>query len=204
MATTPLHSDHTPPPTGRSLTRHPLFGGLMLNLATEAAEQRWEPGARSDPRVVETLDACCDEGAHLLQDLRIPGVASTIRHIAVAPSGVWVIASASHPGRVEVRRPLFGDPQLRVGGRDATALVTALGAQAAAVALAVHEALPDVRVRGALCLCDSELPLRGTLGIDGLLVVRRQALARRICARGSLRPAEARALVAVLRSRYAA
>ncbi len=44
----------------------------------------------------------------------------------------------------------------------------------------------DVRVRGALCFVEADLPVFGTLAIDGVAIVHRRGLAKRLNAKGTL------------------
>jgi hypothetical protein len=70
------------------------------------------------------------------------------RHIAVGPSGVWVIDTKRYTGRIEVAKPLFGAAKLKVAGRDQTKLVAGLAKQVALVTPVVEAVMPDARVRG--------------------------------------------------------
>ena len=63
----------------------------------------------------------------------MPGSRANIDHLAVAPSGVHVIDAKRYKGKIEVRKPFFGDAKLFIGGRDKTKLVDGLERQAEAV-----------------------------------------------------------------------
>ncbi len=52
----------------------------------------------------------------MLHDRRIPGSRANIDHIAIATSGVWVIDAKRYKGKVQVSRPLFGQPKLTIAG----------------------------------------------------------------------------------------
>jgi nuclease-like protein len=43
-------------------------------------------------------------------------------HLAVGPSGVFVIDAKRYKGKIEVRNPFFGDPSLFIAGRNKTKL----------------------------------------------------------------------------------
>ena len=135
----------------------------------------------------------------LLHDRRIPNSRANIDHLAVTPTGVWVIDSKKYKGKVEVRRPLFGDARLLIDRRDRSKLADGLARQVAAVAAAVGPAVP---VRGAFCLVDAELPLLRTLTFRGYPLLRRRKLAKTLNAPGTLPDAEARAVAALLVERF--
>ena len=60
----------------------------------------------------ESLEARCGDLVELLHDRRIPGRRSNIDHLAVSPSGIWVIDSKRYAGRARVRRRLRGEDEL--------------------------------------------------------------------------------------------
>jgi hypothetical protein len=108
---------------------------------------------------------------------------ANIDHIAIVPSGVWVIDAKTHKGRLEVRRTggFFTPPvaQLRIDGRDQTKLVEGVQRQLLAVRAALSEVEIDVPVAGAMCFYGTEMPwidediegvaLRGRRGLTKLL-----------------------------------
>ena len=63
----------------------------------------------------------------------MPRSRANIDHIAIAPSGVFVIDAKRYTGKIEVRKPLIGDPKLVIRGRDKTKLVEGLKRQVEAV-----------------------------------------------------------------------
>ena len=98
--------------------RHPRIGGAMLALqGAPQHESRWAHGAGGEELVAQELAKRCPEVA-VLHDRRIPGSRANIDHIAVAPTGVWVIDTKRYKGKVQVAKPLFGKPTLKVNGRD--------------------------------------------------------------------------------------
>jgi hypothetical protein len=140
----------------------------------------------------------------LLHDRRMPTGGGNIDHLAIAPTGVFVIDAKNHSGKVEVRNPLFGAPKLVINGRDRTKLIDGLDRQVAAVQTALRASgHADVPVRGALCFTTAELPLLGTLKMRGHVLLYPKALAKRLNAEGPLEPAAidelARGLAAALR-----
>jgi hypothetical protein len=123
--------------------------------------QAWAQGAEGEARLAAYLERELAGMAILLHDRRIPGSRANIDHVAVGPSGVWVIDAKRYTGRVE-RRDVGGllrqDVRVFVGGRDRTKLAHAMPRQVSAVgsALADVPAFADVPVRAALCFTDSD------------------------------------------------
>jgi hypothetical protein len=96
-----------------------------------------------------TTSSSCMTGASL--------EAVNIDHIAIAPSGVWVVDAKRYKGKVAVSRPLFGEPTLTINGRDKSKLVEGLAQQVALVKAVMVEVAPGVPVHGALCFVDADL-----------------------------------------------
>ena len=152
--------------------------------------------AAAGEQVAKQLDKHLDDRVALLHDRRIPGSRATIDHLAVAPSGLWVVGSKHRSGKVSVSKPLFGGRgTLSIDGRDETVLVDELSRQVALVGRAIATVAPDTRVRGALAFADAELPTLGRRSLDGHPLLDPRALARRIDAAGPLTDAQIRAIV---------
>ena len=183
--------------------RHPHTGGLRLALAEEPQHQKaWATGATGEEQTAAALLKRCGPGVHVLHDLHIPGSRANIDHIAIAPSGVWVIDSKRYKGKVEVRRPLLGKATLRVGGSDKTKLVEGLKRQVDLVGEVVERALPGTPVRGAFCFVEAELPMFGTPTIDGQLVLGRKGLAKRLNASGPVTEEDVTAVLTAVSARF--
>lgn len=83
---------------------HPHIAGLLLKLqAPPQSERAWETGAAGEEEVAAHLRADCPD-VLALHDRRIPGRRSNIDHIAVAPSGIYVIDAKRYKGKLEVRK----------------------------------------------------------------------------------------------------
>jgi len=185
--------------------RHPRLGGLLLALGEAPQHERnWERGAEGEEEVARSLARRCREDVVLLHDRRLPGRRANIDHIAVAPSGVWVIDTKRYRGKVRVRKPLFGQPSLEIAGRDKTALVQSLTKQVAAVREALSAQRMAAPVQGAFCFVDADLPLLGTLSVNGFLALYQRRLAKRLNAPGPLTAAEIRAVAELLAERFPA
>jgi Nuclease-related domain len=198
----------------RQLSRPPrprLLSALLGPSAEEkrllAREKRWATGARGEEMVAEALARRCQD-VPLLHDRRMPRSRANIDHIAVAASGVYVIDAKRYRGKIEVRRPLFAAPKLKIAGRDQTKLVDGLAKQLAAVEAALADLAPEVPVRGCFCfvapegfLADSGLPVLRTLEINGYRLYYPRRLAKRLNSSGPLTTAWARDLHAALAER---
>jgi hypothetical protein len=185
--------------------------GVSVKHERQLAEERsWQTGARGEELLAESLARRCPNVA-LLHDRRLPHGRSNIDHVAIAPSGVYVIDTKRYRGKIEVVRPLFGAPKLRIAGRDRTRLVDGLIRQVEIVETALSDFAPDVPVQGCLCfvqpagvLADIGLPLLRTLQIDGCRLYYPRRLARRLNRSGPLTPQRAIAIRAELARRLPA
>jgi hypothetical protein len=117
--------------------RHPRLGRLLLSFkAAPASETAWATGAYGEEALAGHLALRCPE-VLVLHDRRMPRSRANLDHIAVTASGVHVIDAKRYSGRIEVRRPLFGDPRLMIAGRNKTKLVAGLQKQREAVRAAL-------------------------------------------------------------------
>jgi nuclease-like protein len=88
--------------------KHPHLGGLLLALGDQPRrETAWTRGAEGEATVARSLSNHLQDSAVVLHDRRIPRSRANIDHIAIAPSGVWVIDSKRYKGKVAVSKPLF-------------------------------------------------------------------------------------------------
>jgi hypothetical protein len=167
--------------------KHPRIGGLLLALKQPPAhERRWAHGAGGEELVAAALENKCRPEVVVLHDRAIPGSRANIDHIAITPSGVWVIDTKRYNGKIEVAKPLFGSAKLKLAGRDQTKLVAGLAKQVELVKPVVHALQPDVPVRGAFCFVQGDLPLLGTLSITGFPLLHRRSLPKKLNANGRL------------------
>ena len=183
--------------------RHPRIGGLLLALGAEpAAERNWSRGAQAEELVGEALERRCRDEVAILHDRRLPGSRANIDHIAIAPSGVWVIDTKRYRGKIEVRTPLIGPAQLQIAGRDKTKMVDALARYCSAVASVVSELRPAVPVHGAFCFVEGDVPLLGTRAINGYPLLHRRSLVKRLNRKGPMDGEDILALASQLASRF--
>jgi hypothetical protein len=183
--------------------RHPRIGGLLLKLQEAPEhEQAWARGAAGEEELAASLARRSPE-AIVLHDRRMPGSRANIDHLAVVPSGVYVIDAKRYKGKIEVRKPFFGDARLVIGGRDKTKLIAGLERQAEAVRAVLTPLAPDVRVNKCLCFVgDPEMPVVRRLEIDGVPLLYPRRLAKQLRQPGELSAGEIGRIVGTLTQRF--
>jgi len=183
--------------------KHPHIGGLMLARADDPThETAWARGARGEERVAELLTKHLNTGVVVLHDRRVPRSRANIDHVAVAPSGVWVIDAKRYKGKVVVSRPLLGHAKLTIAGRDKSKLLDGLARQVDLVELVLATVAPTVAVQGALCFVEADLPMLGTLTFHGYPLLYPKPLAKRINAAGPVTSDQVSLLAGVLARRF--
>ena len=135
----------------------------------------------------------------------MPRSRANIDHIAVAPSGVWVIDAKRYKGKIEVRKSLFGDAKLVIRGRDQTKLVKGLERQVDTVRAGLATIEQDAPVNGCFCFINpdgqaggSGLPLLRTLTIDDFPLYYPRRLSKRLNQAGVIRPEQIAVLAEAL------
>ena len=132
--------------------------GLVKFFSKEPQSTKaWVKGSDGERRLATLLAKAVDDKAVLLHDRRIPRSHANIDHIAVAPSGIWIIDVKNYKGKVEQRDVggLFkSDQRLYVDNRDRTKLVKGLARQIDSVLEALEDA--DVPIDAAFCFVDAE------------------------------------------------
>lgn len=163
---------------------HPKLGGLILALYDDPQSTKaWERGAVGEELMAKRL-ADVPDTFRVMHDRRIRGTRANIDHIAIGPSGVWVIDAKRYKDkRPELRvggglfRPRV--ESLRVGGRDGTKLVDGVKSQVDRV----REALADdtIPITGVLCFLEADWPLLGgSFIVDDVHVVWPRLLIKRM------------------------
>lgn len=185
--------------------RHPRIGGLLLKLQDAPEhEQAWARGAAGEEELAASLARRCPE-VIVLHDRRMPGSRANIDHLAVVPSGVYVIDAKRYKGKIEVRKPFFGEAKLVIGGRDKTKLITGLERQVEAVRAALIPLVPDVVVNKCLCFVgDPQMPVMRRLEIDGVPLLYPRRLAKQLRQPGQLSAKEIGRIVGTLAQRFPA
>ena len=108
------------------------------------------------------MDRLASETIRLLHDRRLPRSKANIDHLAVTPTGVYVIDAKKYRGRPHLKidgglfRPRV--ERLLVGSRDCTKLVDGVLKQVDVVRGLLE---PGVPVHGVLCFVEADWPLLG-------------------------------------------
>jgi Nuclease-related domain len=173
--------------------RHPRLGGLVLKLQSAPTDEtNWDSGAAGEALLAGHLAKTCPD-VIVLHDRRMPRSRANIDHLAVAPSGVFVIDAKRYKGKIEVRKPFFGDPRLLIAGRDKTRLVEGLARQRDAVLAALAETVPELPVHACFCFLNpagqaggSGLPISRTLSINDFPLFIPRKLSKRLNRPGAL------------------
>ena len=165
---------------------HPHIGNFLLRVqSAPTSETAWKTGAAGEEMLAAHLAKTCPE-VIVLHDRRIPRRRTNIDHLAVAPSGVFVIDAKRYKGKIEVRNPFFGDPRLFIAGRNKTKLVDGLLRQRDSVRSALADTNPELPIHACFCFLNPEgqaggsgLPLFRTLSINGLQLFYPRRLSKR-------------------------
>jgi hypothetical protein len=177
----------------RTREAHPHIGGLLLAVrGTPQHEVAFHQGAVAERAVAESLAKGTDGRPVItLHNRRMPGGRGDVDHIAVAPSGVYVIDTKDWKGKLQIRTPWFGTPKLFIRGRDCTKLIDGLERQIAAVRTALdRDGHNEIPVRGALCFTQADLPFLRTQKLRGHLLLYRKALVKLLNADGPVQQSE--------------
>lgn len=136
----------------------PRLGGLILALTDEPATTTpWAVAADGERRIGATLDGLVDQGVVPFHGRRVPGSTRVLDHLAVGPSGVYVIDAKPHGGQVS-KRDVGGwfnrDVRLFVGRRDCSRLLVDARRQADEVRAALSRtAVPIIPL---VCFVEAE------------------------------------------------
>ncbi len=116
-------------------------------------ETAWGKGADGERRVGGMLDTLAPRGTiRVVHDRRIPGGPANIDHIAVAPSGVYVIDTKRYQNKLVEDRMRRGAAALHVGGLSKPQMVEQMHRQADVVR---HTFDVEVRIVPVLCFIDA-------------------------------------------------
>lgn len=168
---------------------HPHIGRLLLACNDEPQHQKaFRRGEHGEIGVAASVDKAVEKvGGVVLHNRRMPGGRGDIDHIAIVPSGIYIIDAKAVSGKVEVRSHWVKAPLLFIGGRDRTKYLDGLDRQTQAVRDTVEASgCGSVPVQGALCFTKADLPLLRTVEMGGHLLLHRKALGKRLTASGPL------------------
>ena len=147
----------------RMRANHPRLGGFILAVTEEQQSTKaWDLGARGEEKLGRQLNQFASDTLRLLHDRRVPGSRANIDHLAIAPSGIYVIDAKKYKGRPRLR--IEGGlvrtrvERLLVGSRDCTKLVDGVLKQVDVVRGLFDGAVP---IHGVLCFVEADWPLVG-------------------------------------------
>lgn len=145
----------------------------------------WSSGAVGERAVGARLASVSSKGVIAVHDRLIPGSRANIDHIAVGPSGIFVIDAKVVKGRVAVRStgPIWnrGWAKVYVGGRDKTSAVDGMARQVEAVRSALRNSglTESVPVRPVVAFVGAEWGwLARPLDVRGVVVCWPKEVAR--------------------------
>lgn len=179
--------------------QHPRLGGLILKLSEQPQHERsWGLGALGEEELAQALAKRCP-ALPVLHDRRIPESRANIDHIAIAPSGVYVIDAKRFSGKVEVRAR-DGEAELFVGGRRRRKLLEGLARQVEVVRGVLSVIERDPPVHGCFCfLGEAAVGLRKqSLAIAGFELLQTRSLIKRLRQPGDLDSEEIEVLAEAL------
>jgi hypothetical protein len=169
---------------------------VLKMLGTPQHVDAWRSGAAGERVVGARLDRLRTSGVVTLHDRRVPGRRTNIDHVAVAPSGVYVVDTKNHVGKVSSTRD-----GLRVAGRRCDQMVSGVHSQVAVVRDVLEDQiLAADAIRGVLCFTRAELPwIRSTP--RGVALLNPRGLSRILRKPGPLTTDEVHRLATVLAQR---
>jgi hypothetical protein len=167
---------------------HPKLGGLIHALSHDPqSTTAWDLGAVGEERLGRRLNELATDTLRVLHDRRIPGTRANIDHIAVTPTGVYVIDAKKYRGRQHLKveggllRPRV--EKLLVGTRDCSRVVEGVIKQVDVV----RNLGCDVPLHGVLCFVEADWPLiGGSFTTRGVQVLPPKKLYAQLTAAGSL------------------
>ncbi|MCU1492552.1 MAG: hypothetical protein JWO62_316 [Acidimicrobiaceae bacterium] len=185
---------------------HPIIGGAIL-AAFDAPQTTtsWGGGAIGEVTVGGRLDTLKSAGVVAVHDRLIPGSRANIDHIAVAPSGIYVIDAKRYRGQVSTRKTgwLLGDSvtHLYVGRRDQTERAASVSRQAKVVSTALEglAEAANVPIEPMLVFVDAEWRwFADPFHVDHVWVGWPKAMAKRVGRPGPLDEATVLAIAGTL------
>jgi hypothetical protein len=155
-----------------------------LRQAGSRDARAWRAGAVGEAIVGRML---ADAEVRTVHDRRVPGSDANIDHIAIAPSGVYVIDAKNYSGRPRVDTYAGSDSaprRLLIGHDDHTHLVHAVRRQVRVVEGVLAD--PALPVRGILCFVGVEWEVINGYLVHGVGVTSPDGVAALLAAAGPL------------------
>lgn len=157
---------------------HPRISGLILACSSEPQRQKaFHQGEQGE---LEVATAVAKVDGVVLHNRRMPGGRGDIDHIAIVPSGIYLIDAKAVTGKVEICSRWFKPPLLFIAGRDCTRYSTGSTVRPG------RSARPSSQPAMSLSRCAErtasprELSLLRTVELRGHLLLCRKALAKRL------------------------
>ena len=199
---------------GDQRRRRQRFGRLAW-LADLLADERqstraWSIGAEGERRLGAELDQAVGVRGVVLHDRGLPGSRGNVDHLAIAPSGVWVVDAKAYSGRVSRRRagPWSGsDVRLYVGGRDRSKAFDGVRRQRDAVQRVLeHDVGTDAPpVHAVICIVGADWPwFARPMRFGGTWVTWPRRLGRTIMSDDVLGPLRIEEIARILARRFPA
>jgi hypothetical protein len=163
-----------------------------MRQASRRDARAWRAGAVGESIVGRML---ADAAVRTVHDRRVPNSDANIDHIAIAPSGVYVIDAKNYAGRPRVDTYGGADPTARrlfIGRDDHTHLVHAVRRQVRVVEGVLDD--PTVPVRGILCFVGVEWEVINGYLVHGVGVTSPDGVASLLAVAGPLDAARVEAL----------
>lgn len=152
---------------------------LLRDAGRRSREVRaWEKGAAGESIVGRVLAELADHGVRSLHDRRVPGGASNLDHLAIAPTGVYVIDAKNYSGRPRIETSGAGEAtttRLFIGRDDRQHLVQSVQWQTRVVGAVLADS--SVPVRGILCFIGADWEVLNGYLVGGIGVTSPERLA---------------------------
>lgn len=180
----------------RVRARFPKMGGFLLAIFPDSdTTKAFAVGAEGEQKLAVRLERRCPDVLFLHnRRLGINERFGDIDHIAVAPSGVFIIDTKNYrDAKVRVTRTGLlsgGTEKLMIRGRNRTNLVESLKRQKVGVELALDHRLDSlpIPVRAMFCFVNADLPWIENQSIQGFLIRGGRRTAKILNAPGALNP----------------
>lgn len=147
----------------RLRSKHPRLGGILHRLSDEPqSTTAWDTGAIGEERLGGRLNEFSSDRLRVLHDRRVPGTRANIDHLAVTPTGIYVVDAKKYAGRPHLKAEggliRARTETLMVGSRNCANLVDGVIKQVDVVVGVVGSEAP---VHGVLCFVEADWPLIG-------------------------------------------
>lgn len=153
-----------------------LFTGLAMMIAIDRMNlvESWRIGAEGERKTASYLAGLEEAGFIVRHDRRVPGYGGNVDHIAVGPTGVFVIETKSYRGRVEV----YGD-RLEINDQPRDRIIDQVYKEAVAVQIALGDRLSSLGLTVTPVLCLHRAKLGWTdKSVKGVRIVDGRSLAK--------------------------